>query len=85
VYLSDYAAHFRLEKHWRLGVTINKIERSKDGTQWIVRAFKDGHSSTYLFNKVLIATGPYNHVHIPSIPGRDRFIGKVMHARAYKR
>ena len=84
-YLQRYATHFGLDKHWRLGVTISNIQSLNDGAKWAIHWTKKGRSSVNIFDKVLVATGPYNRPHIPSIPGFDRFMGSTMHARAYKR
>lgn len=45
---------------------------------------KGDEHTRYFFEKVLVATGPFNRPHIPSILGMETFNRKVMHARAYK-
>lgn len=65
-------------------MTIDRIDRSEDGSRWAISMSKGGERESESFDKVLVCTGPYNRPHIPSIPGVDSFGGKVSHARVYK-
>ena len=83
-HIRRYVKHFGLEKHLRLGETISKIDRSKDDSKWLVQTKNRTDTTLQSFDKVIVATGPYNRPHIPSIPGIDGFRGEVLHAQAYK-
>ncbi|MGW0499148.1 flavin-containing monooxygenase [Streptomyces sp. NPDC003007] len=78
-YLEKYAEHHRLEIV--TGVEVSRIERSPDGTGWLLRA-TGGRELTGA--AVVVATG-YNHTpRVPDWPGRAAFTGEFLHAGAYR-
>ncbi|WP_037669935.1 NAD(P)/FAD-dependent oxidoreductase [Streptomyces griseus] len=78
-YLEKYAEHHELEIV--TGVEVSRVERSADGTGWLLHA-TGGRELTGA--AVVIATG-YNHTpRIPDWPGRDSYSGELLHARDYR-
>lgn len=78
-YLEKYAEFHELEIV--TGVEVSRIERSPDGTGWLLHA-TGGRELTGA--AVVVATG-YNHTpHVPDWPGRDTFSGELLHAGDYR-
>ncbi|MFJ1644729.1 flavin-containing monooxygenase [Streptomyces sp. NPDC088258] len=81
-YLEKYAEHHALEIV--TGVEVTRIERSPDGSEWLLRA-TGGRELTA--RAVVVATG-FNHTpKVPSWPGREAYEssgGEVLHASGYR-
>jgi putative flavoprotein involved in K+ transport len=78
-YLEKYAEHHELEIV--TGVEVSRIDRSPDGTGWLLHA-TGGRELTGA--AVVVATG-YNHTpRIPDWPGRDTYTGELLHAADYR-
>ncbi|MFE7973605.1 flavin-containing monooxygenase [Streptomyces shenzhenensis] len=78
-YLEKYAEFHELEIV--TGVEVSRIERSADGTGWLLRA-SGGRELTG--SAVVVATG-YNHTpRVPRWPGRDAYTGEFLHAGEYR-
>lgn len=78
-YLEKYAEVHELEIV--TGVEVSRIERTADGTGWLLHA-TGGRELTGA--AVVVATG-YNHTpFLPDWPGRDTFTGDLAHAGAYR-
>ncbi|WP_330349172.1 flavin-containing monooxygenase [Streptomyces sp. NBC_00582] len=78
-YLEKYAEVHELEIV--TGVEVSRIERTPDGTGWLLHA-TGGRELTGA--AVVVATG-YNHTpFLPDWPGRDTFTGDLAHAGAYR-
>ncbi|WP_129768956.1 NAD(P)/FAD-dependent oxidoreductase [Streptomyces sp. L-9-10] len=78
-YLEKYAEYHGLDIVTRVEVT--RIERSPDGTGWLLRA-TGGRELTG--RAVVVATG-YNHTpRLPSWPGRESYGGELLHAGEYR-
>ncbi|MFF5183862.1 flavin-containing monooxygenase [Streptomyces sp. NPDC000345] len=78
-YLEKYAEVHELEIV--TGVEVSRIERTPDGTGWLLHA-TGGRELTG--SAVVVATG-YNHTpSLPDWPGRDTFTGELAHACAYR-
>ncbi|KOU77658.1 monooxygenase [Streptomyces sp. MMG1533] len=78
-YLEKYAEYHELEIV--TGVEVSRIERSPDGTGWLLHA-TGGRELTGA--AVIVATG-YNHTpHVPDWPGRDTYTGELLHAGEYR-
>ena len=84
-YLQAYASHFDLLKRCRLGVNVDRLQRSSDGSQWELCLSDKTGSHMAKFDKVLFATGPYNVPYTPRVPGMESFRGKLLHSQAFKR
>ena len=84
-YLKAYVDRFDLRKSFRFGFRTERLERSADGTQWTIK-LKDrtGQYMTQDFDKVIVATGPYQSPFIPTVPGSGNFQGKILHSQAFK-
>ncbi|EPS42633.1 hypothetical protein H072_3365 [Dactylellina haptotyla CBS 200.50] len=84
-YIQAYANHFNLLKHCRLGVTITKLERSKDGQCWDLTIIDtDGKTVTEQYKRVIVCTGPQNKGLIPAHEGVKDFKGKILHSQGFK-
>ncbi|MFK4119210.1 flavin-containing monooxygenase [Streptomyces longwoodensis] len=78
-YLEKYAEHHELEIV--TGVEVSRVERSPDGTGWLLHA-TGGRRLTGA--AVVVATG-FNHTpRVPDWPGRDTYTGEFLHASAYR-
>ncbi|MDT7839277.1 flavin-containing monooxygenase [Streptomyces justiciae] len=78
-YLEKYAEYHELEIV--TGVEVSRVERSADGTGWLLHA-TGGRELTGA--AVVVATG-YNHTpHLPDWPGRDGYTGDLVHASEYR-
>ena len=82
-YMEDYADHFGLRPHLRLGTRVTALERQSGADAdrgWTVTIEDDGGSAREDFDMVVIATGLYSETpHMPAFPGRDAFRGGVLH------
>ena len=77
-YLDRYAATFGLPIE--TGADVTRVERSANG--WHVRT----RSGAELHARAIVtATGIVANPHVPAIPGRDRFAGRVQHSVEYRR
>ncbi|KKY14082.1 putative dimethylaniline monooxygenase 2 [Phaeomoniella chlamydospora] len=86
-YIEDYAKYFELSRKNRcqLGVRIDRIDRSKDGSQWAIDVNQGSHGSrTELFDRVVVTTGPFHTAFMPKVEGAESFKGKVLHAQEFK-
>lgn len=78
-YLEKYAEHHELEIV--TGVEVHRVERSGDGTGWLLHA-SGGRELTG--SAVVVATG-FNHTpRIPDWPGREGYDGDFRHAGEYR-
>jgi cation diffusion facilitator CzcD-associated flavoprotein CzcO len=74
-YLDGYAAHFDLRP--RFGETVRSIAR--EGNAWLV----ESTSSSIRAANVVIASGHNTEPSMPSVPGLEKFKGKVIHSAQY--
>ncbi|WP_020137679.1 flavin-containing monooxygenase [Streptomyces sp. 351MFTsu5.1] len=78
-YLEKYAEHHELETV--TGVEVSRIERTPDGTGWLLHA-TGGRELTGA--AVVVATG-WNHTPLlPDWPGREEYKGELRHAGEYR-
>ncbi|MFB7501656.1 flavin-containing monooxygenase [Streptomyces sp. NPDC056161] len=78
-YLEKYAEFHELEIV--TGVEVSRVERSADGTGWLLRA-SGGRELTG--SAVVVATG-FNHTpRVPDWPGLDAYAGEFGHAGEYR-
>ncbi|MFJ9029082.1 flavin-containing monooxygenase [Streptomyces sp. NPDC102274] len=78
-YLEKYAEYHGLDVVTRVEVT--RIERSPDGTGWLLRA-TGGRELTG--RAVVVATGHNHTPRLPSWPGRESYGGELLHAGEYR-
>ncbi|MFK4145903.1 flavin-containing monooxygenase [Streptomyces sp. NPDC004065] len=78
-YLEKYAERHELEIV--TGVEVSRVERTPDGTGWLLHA-TGGRELTG--GAVVVATG-FNHTpRVPDWPGRETYTGEFLHASAYR-
>jgi putative flavoprotein involved in K+ transport len=78
-YLEKYAEVHELEIV--TGVEVSRVERSPDGTGWLLHATGGRELNGAA---VVVATG-YNHTpYLPDWPGRDTYTGELLHAGDYR-
>jgi putative flavoprotein involved in K+ transport len=75
-YLDRYAAHHQLRL--ALGTTVQRIERA--GAGWRLVCADGAIETAY----VVVATGGNNTPMLPDWPGRDDYLGHLLHASAYR-
>ncbi|MBK6017568.1 NAD(P)/FAD-dependent oxidoreductase [Streptomyces sp. MBT53] len=78
-YLEKYAEVHELEIV--TGVEVSRIERSADGTGWLLHA-TGGRELTG--RAVVVATGTNHTPRLPDWPGRDTYTGELLHAADYR-
>jgi putative flavoprotein involved in K+ transport len=78
-YLEKYAEVHELEIV--TGVEVSRIERSADGTGWLLHA-TGGRELTG--RAVVVATGTNHTPRVPDWPGRDTCTGELLHAADYR-
>lgn len=84
-YLEQYADHYQLRPHFRLGVSIMSVRRSSGNTSWIVSSKElDSVLKDEEFDKVVVTTGTFHSPLIPQIPGIEKFKGDVLHSQSFK-
>jgi Flavin-binding monooxygenase-like len=74
-YLDSYAANFNLKP--RFGDTARSVHRN--GDDWVIQSTSSSISAPY----VVIASGFNTEPVIPSVPGMEKFRGKVIHSAEY--
>lgn len=86
-YLQDYARHFRLGENIKFDCTVAKLcptklrpAREASAGQWEVHYAKGGASEMEIFDKVVVATGPFPVAVLPEYPGMDEFRGTMVHS-----
>jgi dimethylaniline monooxygenase (N-oxide forming) len=79
-YLQRYAASFDLPARTRLGTPVREILAAPGG--WAVRHGAEEE----IFEKVVVASGRFQHACVPRVPGLESFSGDagVAHTSAYK-
>ena len=83
-YFENYAKHFGLLEKINFNVVINKLAEVKNnGWRLHYENRKTGEASRQSFDFIVVATGLYSNPFVPEIPGRDQFLGKVMHSSDY--
>ncbi|XP_005103654.1 flavin-containing monooxygenase FMO GS-OX-like 4 [Aplysia californica] len=91
-YLEDYATHFDLWKDIKFHTKVDYIrpvsdEKSKFQTRWEVTTcdvHKLGQKQKEVFDAVLVCNGHYAIPMIPDIPGKETFVGQVVHSHNYR-
>ena len=75
-YLRHYARHFELPVMTNAWVV--RVERDTQGFRVSTRRGTLHHARS-----IIAATGAFHHPYLPSLPGQDHFVGRVLHARTY--
>ncbi|XP_070290559.1 uncharacterized protein [Salvelinus sp. IW2-2015] len=89
-YLERYCQSHCITPHIRFSTVVDEVspvvtEGKGPMTTWEVTSRdKSGSRNTETFDSVFICSGHYSDPHIPSIPGLERFKGKVIHSHSYR-
>ncbi|KAK6425941.1 hypothetical protein LTR95_016189, partial [Oleoguttula sp. CCFEE 5521] len=84
-YFELYAAHFNLNKHIHLSISVTKITRDDEQRKWIVTTKSSGGiSGTTTFDRLIMATGSLSKPRLPNIAGLNGFRGEVVHSQNFK-
>jgi cation diffusion facilitator CzcD-associated flavoprotein CzcO len=79
--VDDYglAAHIRFHHH------VRRASWSSETATWTVHVDVDGEPRTYRCNYLAMCSGYYSYRqgHTPEFPGRDRFLGRVVHPQQW--
>lgn len=80
-YLTDFAGHFGIIAHIRLGTTVTHVtEKDGPGSGWMVTYTHNDQEKQDQFDLVVICIGLYSNTpNIPEFPNRDAFSGEVIH------
>lgn len=90
-YMREYAAHFGLDEHIRLGTRVVACEptsREGGGEGWSVKVQKQGgeeEEETFYYDAVFVCAGHLSTPSTPEFPGRDKFGGQFLHSHYYRR
>lgn len=76
-YLEAYAMRFALRPLIRFSTEVERVERAGDG--WRVVTSGGAHN----VDAVVIGSGAFRAPHLPSLAGRERFRGDVLHSHDY--
>ncbi|HYH45815.1 MAG TPA: NAD(P)/FAD-dependent oxidoreductase [Thermoanaerobaculia bacterium] len=77
-YLEDYAERFRLDV--RLGTAATAVRRRDDGL-WQT----DAPPLRFVSRHLVLATGANARPHLPDLPGRKGFRGRLLHSSQFRR
>ena len=85
-YLEQYASNFSLKELYRLNSKVVQLSRSSiPPFVWSVTYEKDGKRRNEVFDMVVLATGPYSHVHWPEFENEKDFRGTLIHSAQIRR
>lgn len=89
-YMREYAAHFRLEEHIRLGARVVACEPRGDGGGWSVRIQmgeeeEKEEGEEHLYDAVFVCVGHLSTPSTPEFAGREGFRGQLLHSHYYRR
>ncbi len=76
-YLSHYEAKYQFPVH--RGVHVSSVRRWPEGFEL------ETNQGSFYAKAVVSATGSFNSPHMPDLPGKDKFKGKVFHSSEYRR
>jgi 4-hydroxyacetophenone monooxygenase len=83
-YLEHVADRFDLRRHIRFGTQVDRLEFVADDQCWdVTLTLPDGAVEHRRPNAVISATGIFNPLKYPDIPGLDRFAGPRPHTAAW--
>ncbi|KYK57116.1 Flavin monooxygenase-like protein [Drechmeria coniospora] len=84
-YFRAYAKHFDLEKHVRFNTSVTAVLRHEHDGGWNVHITgPDGDTSVLFFDKVVFGTGSESVAKWPSMPGKEKFKGMILHGQSYR-
>ncbi|XP_053325301.1 dimethylaniline monooxygenase [N-oxide-forming] 2-like [Spea bombifrons] len=89
-YCKLYAEHFQLLKYIKFKTVVCSVEKHldfKQTGQWVVITESDDKKHTTIFDAVMICSGQHVDPLLPmdAFPGINKFKGKILHCRQYKR
>lgn len=85
LYLKSYAIKFELLKYIKFNCKVISVRQIND-YQWLIQwNHKNGRLYKKIFNYVIVATGFFSTPSIPKIEGLERFKGKILHSKDYKK
>lgn len=78
-YLDGYARNFGISPNIVFEAEVSDVRRN-DGPGWTVVYRKNGDTHDRAFDLVVVCIGLFsNRPHVPELPGRETFAGRVMH------
>lgn len=85
-YMNSYATHFNLTNHIKYHHLVEKV-RSKPKNKWevIVKDLPNNQSITNIYDGVFVCTGICSSPRIPKIKNINKFKGRILHSREYRK
>ncbi|KAF5020609.1 hypothetical protein F66182_7358 [Fusarium sp. NRRL 66182] len=83
-YFESYASHFGLHRHIRFGITVHKVLRNTFDDGWDVYTSSSSGEDKLFFDKIVLANGCESIPVWPSMSGREKYKGTVIHAQEYR-
>lgn len=83
-YLNHYCDNFDLRPKLRLGTTVERAEWDESQSVWRLSVASKQARETLSFDKLVVATGPYQIPRTPKLPNRERFEGRFIHSMQFK-
>ena len=84
-YLTAYARHFDIMRLIQFGTTVERTEALDGGTGgWLIHTRQQGVSNQLPVNFLVVCNGVFNEPNVPQIPGRESFLGTVLHSTEYR-
>jgi dimethylaniline monooxygenase (N-oxide forming) len=83
-YFEAYATHFQLEPHIRFSTTVVKVVRDKEDRGWDVHTTGPNGDEVHFYDKVVFGNGSDTVAKWPSLLGRERFRGAVIHGQQFR-
>ena len=91
-YLQDYAKHFNLNEHIKLGATVTDLQHAATSAasarnirRWEVHYESEGRNKIDTYDLVIVASGKFTHPSMPVYTGLDSFKSTVLHSVQVRR
>jgi dimethylaniline monooxygenase (N-oxide forming) len=82
-YLCAYAQRFQLEFYIHFHSRVIAITQQAE--QWLIKIEREGQTSQYKVDAIIIACGRHHQPFIPTFPGLDKVTANIEHSATYRR
>ncbi|XP_058808102.1 flavin-containing monooxygenase 5-like isoform X2 [Phymastichus coffea] len=92
-YLRNYTAHFNLRRYIRFNVLVESVaptrgpHRHWNETKWVLktRDLSTREHDHTICNAIMVCNGHLTKEYVPVVPGVEKFQGKAIHSRLYRK